>query len=183
MDPLTLEILKTFVTEEFLGGSGVTVYRVMKKLNLYPSFIYKLIRKLENEGYIECKHKRKGRICRVTFLGMFEIYKRDNQLKIYIENLMSRALNIKDVESLRKILQFLIENNLTPRSYPEFIGFLILFFHIPEARSLLREVAKGLGANFVISPNLVYVKVNGSTYFSCEKRCDICDFKNLVCLA
>lgn len=182
MDPLSLDILKAFILEEASNEGGITTYRIMRKLNLYPSFIYKLIRKLESGGYVECTNRNKGRVCRVTILGMFEVYRRDSSMQIYIEKLLSRHLNVRDVENLRRVIQMLLGNDLAPRSYAEFLGYLLMFYHVPEARRLLREVASGLGAQFIISPGLVYVKVNGSTYLSCEKNCDICSFRPIVCV-
>ncbi|MEM0478885.1 MAG: hypothetical protein QXS16_01025 [Pyrobaculum sp.] len=167
MDSLSLEILKTFLSVQLTNEEGATVYRVMKKLNLYPSFIYKLIRKLENSGYIKCEYRKRGRVCKLTFLGMFEIYKRDVELRVHIEKLMSRCFNIRDVESLRRILLLLVERDTTPRSFPEFVGYLFLFLQLPEATRLLQEVANAMGVYFV---PIVNIKVDGFTHLSCEKK-------------
>jgi len=79
MDVVSLQILETLAKAELYKG-GTSPYYVMKKLNLYPAFSYKLIKKLEKENYILCKKDKRGKICGLTLYGIVTLFKEYNRV-------------------------------------------------------------------------------------------------------
>jgi len=65
MDPISLSILKIVAKEEIISSGGVTPYKIMRELNLYPTFTYKLVRRLEVAGVLSCTKSIKKQTMRV----------------------------------------------------------------------------------------------------------------------
>jgi predicted transcriptional regulator len=92
MDPISLSILKIVAKEEIISSGGVTPYKIMRELNLYPSFAYKLVRRLEVAGVLSCTKSIKSRRCVLTIYGVLLLYRHDEEFRPYAEKLFAKNL-------------------------------------------------------------------------------------------
>jgi len=177
VDPISLEILRVVAKEELQSLSGVTPYRIMKKLNLYPSFAYKLVKKLESAGALKCVNSVRGKQCRLTVFGVLLLYKYDDEFRHYAEKLCAQKVALKNNSFTKTVLNLIVDKEL-PRSFAELLGWCILNSHIKEVSVFLREMAKCRGFSFVVTPHLVAGKIDGKAFMVCEFPCNNCNINN-----
>ncbi|AFA39027.1 hypothetical protein Pogu_1000 [Pyrobaculum oguniense TE7] len=177
MDPIVKEILEIVIKETLQDAMGVTPYKIMKKRNFYPSFLYKLIRKLENSGYIKCRKGNKGRRCVPTLRGALTLYNQNTNMKSLIESYISRLLSI-DINHVRKIINVLLTEKYYPIEVFELLGWCMYKIHIYECRVLLRQFARCNNMSLVVDSNCCLFKMNGQLFLECSKNCNNCIIKS-----
>ncbi|ABO08277.1 hypothetical protein Pcal_0851 [Pyrobaculum calidifontis JCM 11548] len=166
MDVISLQIIETLAEAELYKG-GASPYYVMKKLNLYPAFSYKLIKKLEKENYIICKKNKKGRICNLTLYGIVTLFKEYN--KNLARLLFVKKLNLKllEIDSADRVLEKLASLDGNNGYIYLIIGFCLLNFYDNDIRKLLVELLKDIDFMMIIGGKCVYMHKNGARYCFC----------------
>jgi len=175
MDPIILDILKTFVEKSLIDkNEGITPYKIMRKYNFYPSFAYKLIKKLEMNGLISCNKNKKKKQCKITLYGLLFLYKYDIQSRQNIISIFSKMLGITDKTMLNVVLDTISRSNILPRNLIELISFSIAHSHINEVKMFLSTLSKKLNFTLVLSPNIIYIRSGSQSFILCAKNCKNC---------
>jgi len=166
MDTVSLQILETLAHAEINMG-GASPYYVMKKLNLYPAFAYKLIKRLEKENYIICKRGKKGRVCNLTLYGVVTLFKECNKnlaRLLFVKKLNLKLLKLDDVDRVLEKLASLDGDN---GYIYQIIGFCLLNFYDNYMRKLLVELLKDIDFMMIVGGKCVYAHKNGTQYCFC----------------
>lgn len=174
MDPISLSILKIVAKEELISSGGVTPYKVMRELNLYPSFAYKLVRRLEATGVLSCTNSIKGRRCVLTLYGVLLLYRHDEEFRPYAEKLFAKKLGLGTTECLKTMLDQVIKEKELPRSFAELLGWCILNSDIQDVRLFLYELVRSNRWGIILTPRIVAVRRNGKVTMICDSPCNNC---------
>jgi len=166
MDVVSLQILETLAQVELSEG-GASPYYVMKKLNLYPAFAYKLIKKLEKENYIICKNDRRGRLCNLTLYGIVTLFKEYNKSLAKLLFVKKLKLNLLKPDDIDKILEKLASLDGNNGYIYQIIGFCLFNFYDNYMRKLLVELLHDIDFMIVIGGKGIYVRKNGAQYCFC----------------
>jgi len=166
VDVVSLQILETLAQAE-LNEGGASPYYVMKKLNLYPAFAYKLIKKLEKENYIICKKDRRGRLCNLTFYGIVTLFKEYNKSLAKLLFAKKLKLNLLKTDDIDKILENLASLNENNGYIYQIIGFCLFNLYDSDMRKLLVELLRDIDFMIVIGGKGIYVRKNGAQYCFC----------------
>jgi len=166
VDVISLQVLETLAQAE-LSGEGASPYYVMKKLNLYPAFAYKLIKKLEKANYIVCKKDKRGRLCGLTLYGIVTLFKEYNKNIARLLFVKKLKLNLLKTDDVDKVLEKLASLNGSNEYIYQIIGFCLLNFYDNDMRKLLIELLQDVDFMIVIRGKGVYVRKNGAQYCFC----------------
>jgi predicted transcriptional regulator len=174
MDPISLSVLKIVAKEELISSGGVTPYKVMRELNLYPSFAYKLVQRLEATGVLSCTDSIKGRRCVLTIYGVLLLYRHDEEFRPYAEKLFAKKLGLGTTECLKTMLDQVIKEKELPRSFAELLGWCILNSDVPDVRLFLYELVRSNRWGIILTPRIVAVRRNGKVTMICDSSCNNC---------
>jgi len=166
VDVITLQILETLAQAE-LSGEGASPYYVMKKLNLYPAFAYKLIKKLEKENYIICKKDKRGRLCNLTLHGIITLFKEYNKNLAKLLFVKKLRLNLLKIDEIDKVLGKLVSLDGNSGYIYQIIGFCLFNIYDNDMRKLLVELLQDVDLMIVIGGKGIYVCKNGTQYCFC----------------
>jgi predicted transcriptional regulator len=174
MDPISLSILKIVAKEELISSGGVTPYKIMRELNLYPSFAYKLVQQLETSGVLSCTKSIKSRRCVLTIYGVLLLYKHDEEFRPYAEKLFAKKLGLGTTECLKTVLNQVIREKELPRSFAELLGWCILNSDVRDVGLFLYELVRSNRWSIILTPRIVAVKRNGKVAMICDSPCNNC---------
>ena len=174
MDSISLSILKIVAKEELFSSAGVTPYKIMRELNLYPSFAYKLIQRLEANGVLSCTKSIKGRRCILTIYGVLLLYRHDEEFRLYAEKLFAKKLGLGTTGFLKTVLNRVIKEKELPRSFAELLGWCLLNSDAQDVRLFLYELARSQRWNIILTPRIVAVRRNETVFATCDSPCNNC---------
>ena len=169
-----MSILKIVAKEELISSGGVTSYKIMRELNLYPSFAYKLVRRLETTGVLSCTDTIKSRRCVLTIYGVLLLYKHDEEFRPYAEKLFAKKLGLETTEYLKTVLNQIIKEKELPRSFAELLGWCILNSDVRDVGLFLYELVRSNRWGIILTPRIVAVKKNGKVTMICDSLCNNC---------
>ncbi|ACB39290.1 hypothetical protein [Pyrobaculum neutrophilum] len=170
-DHFTIKILDTVLSEELRGEPGVTPYQIMRKLGLYPSFLYKNIKVLERRNYLVCKEAGRGKKCSTTVGGLLAFLKVVKDYDKYVY-LFFRKLGFgsppMDLRDAKTLLSLIIDGGTTPKDIYDLFVWSLLHCENSVVAKFLKALSGILGITLVMTPHMVYVKRNGTEICTCR---------------
>ncbi|CCC81832.1 hypothetical protein [Thermoproteus tenax] len=184
LDFYAAKILEIIADEEVRGAHGITPYQIMRRLEAYPSFLYKNVKNLERRGLIACTRGSRGRLCSVTISGLLAYLKNggdpDKYVRLFFRKLGFESLPVAPDEA-KNILRLLVNDSAIPRDLNDLFTWALLYCKYYFVTKFLRALSTLLDIRVVVTPQRVYVKRGNIEVCSCEKRsCDECRVRALL---